>query len=181
MAASKPTSRDQSRRRVKFRSRGLRISGRDISTAERLLVPGSGRFPADYTAFLLRHNDATPDPSAFEWKHPKFGAIDTCVEGFLGIDRSSMYGVHQPDLISQTLRHRHDIPTRFVPIGYTGGHDILLLAVDDSHRTYGQVWIKYMNERGISRIGSKPDLGVYRVARSFKEFIGSLKPYEEGV
>ena len=179
MATRKNTAPRTERSPVRFRATGPKISGRDVSTAEHLLVPGAGRLPADYRAFLQKHNGATPEPATFDWKHPKRGVQIMWVGDFLGLDTHALFKVHQPDLISQTLLHRHDIPAAFVPIGYTGGDDILLLGVDESQKSYGQVWIKCMDEPGVERIGAKPELGMFLLARSFKEFVGALRPGED--
>lgn len=160
---------------IRFGYTGPKLTGRLISKAELFLVPNRSRLPVEYRAFLLRHNGGIPTPGYFTWKHPRQEAVRSWVDHLLGLDVRSLFGSHQPDLVSQLLLHRQQVPMSFLPIGYAVRDDLLLLGIDDWEETYGQVWIKHMEEVD-DRIDnpSRPSDALYQVAPSFNAFLAML-------
>jgi hypothetical protein len=136
-------------------------------------------FPAEYREFLLWSNGGKPDPCYFVL-HKKSGAVWNWVAAFAPItskrdDPLNFLG--QNEKVGRYAREGNPVPKGSVAIGYTGSGDTILLFVQGEWKN--QVWLKAWDE-GADRIAPPdPWIGMYRIASSFKRFLGALCSMDE--
>jgi hypothetical protein len=129
--------------------------------------------PADFRAFVLRHNGGDPDPRNFKWFYPAEGEVIAQVENILGLDPRPFDDPRRNvDCISTTLIHRGELPRYAVAVGFVDRDNLLLIFVDGERE--GQVWIKVMNEILGAGAPGNPEAGVFFVAESFTKFLSIL-------
>lgn len=171
-AASRKTSKAST---VRMESAGPKISAAKFRDAEEVLCGFGFVLPDDYRKFMLKHNGGTPECANFAWKHPRKKVVGSWVDEFLPIDPRSLGAGGSPDVFYTMIQRRAHFPPEFLPVGFAAGDDLLLLGIDDSGKSFGEVWLKHWDEvEEASDKTTPPGKAMYKLAGSFGEFLASL-------
>ncbi len=153
--------------RIKYTDSGDKLTAAKIRPVDDVL-----EFPEDYKRLLQKTNGGVPDHPFFTWKHPSEGTQEAEIDRFFGIGHEPMTTpFRKVDCVSAIMVYRDVLPQQSIPIGIADQEDLLLTF---SHgRRKGQVWIKRW-EHGLA----DPETELYRVAKSFSEFLSKLSKDE---
>lgn len=119
--------------------------------------------PADYRAFLLKHNGGSPADSRFEVPDIREDAL-----------LDYLYAIDGPDgvnLEDEYAQWRDEMPAGFLPIGRDPGGAIVIMGTADEYA--GRVF--FWDHQHTSLYSSR-DVNTFPVAASFAEFAAALKP-----
>jgi cell wall assembly regulator SMI1 len=139
------------------------ITSKDIEKTETKL---GIQFPAEYKAFLLRHNGGRP---AKEWfpkpRNPSDGVL---LHYFLAVTREETSSISE-----HAARFRDRIPAALLPIARTAGGNVICVGVATPHLGKVYLW-DHEREEEVAR-GSKPSWNnVELLASSLGEFVAGL-------
>jgi hypothetical protein len=126
--------------------------------------------PAEYREFLLTSNGGEPDDDNIV-DVPEFGEV--AVNDFFGLQTGQEY-----DLRGERAMYEGRVPPGTLPIADDPGGSLFLLALDGDAKGAVFYWDHEAEprEEGLDW----PDFeNVYRIAGSFEEFLGRLRPYRE--
>ncbi len=137
------------------------------------------RLPKDYCSFLLQHNGGTPKKRSF-FKYKPRAEFANYVDRFFFIDRylAEPSAMAAPGSLSRELyfRRNDNLQSDCLLIAQDETSDPILLGVKGRRR--GKVLLQIVVE-GADLIELEPGPSVFTLAKSFTEFLASLKATEE--
>lgn len=142
----------------------LEIKGSGVPTNEaqvaQLETILGRQLPADYRVFLLKHNGGTPSHRLFEIP----GCGEALVRVFTGIGT-------RVDIQKWLREAAGDLPAGWIIIGFDPGGNVLL----SDHSGAVHYW-----DRALHFPASSPERNTFEVAKSFSEFLGTLRDLPAG-
>lgn len=122
--------------------------------------------PTDYRSFLLTYNGGEPEPMYFNLKGKEHGSD---IYALLGINGSEHCDTED---YMQTYQGR--LPSRFHPIGFDSGGNVICISVAGDDR--GMIYFWDHEEEADELQGMTPDTtdNVALIAHTFSEFISGL-------
>jgi hypothetical protein len=156
--------------RPQFHESGRPVKRADVTALEATL---GTTLPQGYAQLMMRHNGGSPSPATFAWNRGRSDKRWSDVRALARIGTAK-----EPLSVLWAMKAQPErpppMPSGAIPIGWTEDHDILYMFIDGKHK--GEVWLRYDPDvqLGTERVSDSMH-ALYRVAKSFEAFIGSLQ------